>query len=269
MNNNIFRMVQTAHEGNWTLSKRSIRKHWHSLFGLSLLFFTFFNLYSPTTGYHIDTAQEQISYDVATSILTDSEESPSPCTPQQEDIVLDTLLIGVPSDATESSVQGALQVDSLRDLVVEKFWPEFNMALVRIPEQDSSPIIAAHADAIQRLERYRQILEQIPEIQYVNYNSWLSVADWIAPSPSTHSAYAHQLSTETVEYVEQDPANSEETVVALIDSGYGTLDVDNTTYSLWENQVEIDGISGVDDDKNGFVDDYNGWDWRGYRIGCH
>lgn len=50
--------------------------------------------------------------------------------------------------------------------------------------------------------------------------------------------------------------------VAVLDSG---LDVNheifNGTGRLWENSAEINGAPGVDDDGNGYVDDFHGWNF--------
>jgi len=51
-------------------------------------------------------------------------------------------------------------------------------------------------------------------------------------------------------------------IVAVIDSG---LDVNHEVFDgtgkLWENTAEVNGELGVDDDGNGYVDDYNGWNF--------
>ncbi len=59
--------------------------------------------------------------------------------------------------------------------------------------------------------------------------------------------------------MKQKCANSK-VVVAVIDTG---LDVSHPSLknSLWVNEVEKNGRPGVDDDRNGFVDDVNGWDF--------
>jgi subtilisin family serine protease len=49
-------------------------------------------------------------------------------------------------------------------------------------------------------------------------------------------------------------------VVAVIDSGIDTS-IPQLRESLWVNEGEIPG-NGVDDDRNGYVDDINGWDFR-------
>lgn len=50
-------------------------------------------------------------------------------------------------------------------------------------------------------------------------------------------------------------------VVAIIDSGIET-DHEDLKTSIWTNVDEIPG-NGIDDDKNGYVDDINGWDFIG------
>ncbi|MCB9062305.1 MAG: S8 family serine peptidase [Halobacteriovoraceae bacterium] len=48
--------------------------------------------------------------------------------------------------------------------------------------------------------------------------------------------------------------------IAIIDTGidYNHPDLKN---NIWVNQAEIDGLPGVDDDNNGYVDDIHGWDF--------
>ncbi len=50
------------------------------------------------------------------------------------------------------------------------------------------------------------------------------------------------------------------TVVAVVDSGldYGHPDI---VGNVWANQAEVGGAPGVDDDRNGYVDDLRGWDF--------
>ena len=49
-------------------------------------------------------------------------------------------------------------------------------------------------------------------------------------------------------------------VIAVIDTG-AALDHPLIRDSLWVNQAELDGLEGVDDDGNGFVDDIHGYDF--------
>lgn len=56
------------------------------------------------------------------------------------------------------------------------------------------------------------------------------------------------------------------TVVAVIDSG---LDKNHALFqnsnSVWQNETEINGLAGVDDDRNGYIDDFNGWNFCNNR----
>ena len=53
---------------------------------------------------------------------------------------------------------------------------------------------------------------------------------------------------------------SEDVVVAIVDTGvdYNHPDLKNI---VWVNEAEANGTPGVDDDRNGFVDDVHGWDF--------
>jgi subtilisin family serine protease len=54
-------------------------------------------------------------------------------------------------------------------------------------------------------------------------------------------------------------------IVAVIDGGIDTAHVDLKSI-LWRNELEIGG-NGLDDDKNGFVDDVHGWNFIGSTKG--
>lgn len=56
-------------------------------------------------------------------------------------------------------------------------------------------------------------------------------------------------------------------VVAVIDSGIDTLHEDLKKV-LWVNQKEIPG-NGIDDDKNGYIDDVHGWNFLGSKDGTN
>jgi len=55
-------------------------------------------------------------------------------------------------------------------------------------------------------------------------------------------------------------------VIAVIDTGvaYNHPDLDDgTNDNIWTNDAELNGILGFDDDGNGYIDDYYGWDFLG------
>jgi subtilisin family serine protease len=67
------------------------------------------------------------------------------------------------------------------------------------------------------------------------------------------------------EFVKSKNLKSTPVIVAVIDSGVDTLHEDLKPI-LWRNPKEIPG-NGIDDDKNGYVDDVNGWNFLGGRDG--
>jgi subtilisin family serine protease len=67
------------------------------------------------------------------------------------------------------------------------------------------------------------------------------------------------------EFVTAKKLKSKTVIVAVIDSGVDTLHEDLKDV-LWRNPKEIPG-NGIDDDKNGYVDDYYGWNFLGGRDG--
>ncbi len=67
------------------------------------------------------------------------------------------------------------------------------------------------------------------------------------------------------EFVKAKNLKSNKIVVAVIDSGIDTLHEDLKPV-LWRNPKEIPG-NGIDDDKNGYVDDIYGWNFLGGKDG--
>ena len=52
----------------------------------------------------------------------------------------------------------------------------------------------------------------------------------------------------------------DEVLVAIVDSGID-YNHEDLAERIWINRAELDGIEGVDDDQNGYVDDVRGWDF--------
>ncbi|MBI5370534.1 MAG: S8 family peptidase [Sphingobacteriales bacterium] len=67
------------------------------------------------------------------------------------------------------------------------------------------------------------------------------------------------------QFVKSKKLKSTTVIVAVIDSGIDTLHEDLVSV-LWKNPKEIPG-NGIDDDKNGYVDDIHGWNFLGGRDG--
>lgn len=67
------------------------------------------------------------------------------------------------------------------------------------------------------------------------------------------------------EFVKSKNLKSKTVIVAVIDSGIDTTHEDLSPI-LWKNPGEIPG-NGIDDDKNGYVDDIHGWNFIGGKNG--
>lgn len=59
--------------------------------------------------------------------------------------------------------------------------------------------------------------------------------------------------------VDQEP---ESVIVAVMDTG---IDINHPALknNIWNNTAEVNGIEGIDDDGNGYIDDYYGWNFLG------
>ena len=110
------------------------------------------------------------------------------------------------------------------------------------------------------------------EAQYcVNDNTFVQMEDTVAKAPqnwfnldyqadkvrgvSTEKAYAELLGKKKTKTV----------IVAIIDSGID-IEHEDLEGKIWTNPKEIAG-NGVDDDKNGYIDDINGWNFIGNANG--
>ncbi len=67
------------------------------------------------------------------------------------------------------------------------------------------------------------------------------------------------------DFIKAKKLKSRQVVVAVIDSGIDTLHEDLKPI-LWTNKKEIPG-NGIDDDKNGYIDDVHGWNFLGGKDG--
>jgi subtilisin family serine protease len=54
--------------------------------------------------------------------------------------------------------------------------------------------------------------------------------------------------------------NSNEVVIAVIDTGVD-YNHEDLAANMWLNEHELNGVVGVDDDGNGYIDDIKGWDF--------
>ena len=93
--------------------------------------------------------------------------------------------------------------------------------------------------------------------------------------PSSGSSSTSTLSVQAVEDIDIDlpealesienssnATGNREAIVALVDTGI-MYDHADLADNMWQNTAEINGTAGVDDDGNGYIDDYYGWNFYG------
>lgn len=88
---------------------------------------------------------------------------------------------------------------------------------------------------------------------------------WHLLNPKDSGNYYGISLSQAYDFVKTKKLKSTPVIVAVIDSGVDTLHEDLKPI-LWKNPKEIPG-NGIDDDKNGYVDDVYGWNFLGGRDG--
>ncbi len=132
-----------------------------------------------------------------------------------------------------------------------------DMAMMQIKTTDSNQI---------------NYLKSHPDVEFVEPNYRLSaspteVSEMGVP-PSGSDSYTQSLAptqvTEAWAVAKAYNHATAKTIVAVIDSGLATTHgVFADSNSIWKNQAELHGTAGVDDDRNGYIDDIQGWNFVG------
>src|SRR5688500_11901304 len=87
--------------------------------------------------------------------------------------------------------------------------------------------------------------------------------DWYLKDPETDSVQGVSSERAYATLLKGKPSRT--VVVAVIDSGVD-IEHEDLNDNLWINEDEIAG-NGVDDDKNGYIDDVHGWNFIGGKEG--
>ncbi|MBK8983626.1 MAG: S8 family serine peptidase [Ignavibacteria bacterium] len=101
------------------------------------------------------------------------------------------------------------------------------------------------------------------EIQYKFSSPEKELPDWTRLDPEK-DGYEGTRTLAFYEYIKTlspEPVSSE-VIVAVIDSGFD-IDHPDLKDNVWQNMAEVNGTLGIDDDNNGYVDDFNGWNFLG------
>lgn len=119
-------------------------------------------------------------------------------------------------------------------------------------------------------EAAKNALYANPEVEFIEPNYILTVnpqdVSAMGSPPSSNDAYIQnnaQVQVKESWSIAKPYNQGSKTVVAIIDTG---LDRSHSLFAdsgaIWENTAEKNGLPGVDDDGNGYIDDINGWNFN-------
>lgn len=161
------------------------------------------------------------------------------------------LLVGLAPTLSPAQADALLAEQGLTRV---RHWPEFGLAAARL----AAPAGGRAQD--QALGLAAAALARSPDVRYVEQDWAIEAASHRTPNDPYYSdqwALARINASVAWEATLGDP----NLVIALIDSGIDLTHEDLAGMSIWRNQAELAGLPGEDDDGNGYVDDFTGWDW--------
>ena len=99
-------------------------------------------------------------------------------------------------------------------------------------------------------------------IDFISYSEEGDLPDWALLSPE--DGYEGVRTNEFYKYLKtlSSVPERKDVIVAVIDSGFD-IDHPDLKNNIWINEKEINGFENVDDDNNGYVDDFHGWNFLG------
>ena len=129
-----------------------------------------------------------------------------------------------------------------KDILV-KYIDEFEPATINVPKNVNFSEFLAY-------------YQKNPSVEYAEPNYTYRAA--IIPSDTYYNSqwYLAKIKAPQVWDIVRESPN---VVIAIIDSGV-QIDHPDLRDNIWQNKKEITG-NGIDDDRNGFIDDVNGWDF--------
>ena len=103
-----------------------------------------------------------------------------------------------------------------------------------------------------------RLLRQRPDVEYAAPNVLMEVAG-TPNDPYFSQQYGPQM-IRMPELWDKPLITTKRPVIAIIDTG-ADIGHPDLVENLWTNEAELNGLTGVDDDGNGYVDDIHGWNF--------
>src|SRR5258708_21281091 len=110
---------------------------------------------------------------------------------------------------------------------------------------------------------YSFILMLLAQFSFAQSKSTVVPLNWFLLDPQQDSVQGMSVEKTYMTLLKDQPAR--EIIVAVVDSG---IDIDHEDLKdvIWTNTKEIPN-NGIDDDKNGYIDDVHGWNFIGGKNG--
>ena len=171
---------------------------------------------------------------------------------------------------------GMMNIDDLMPLTgAQVSKKQLSVRGVRLaPDQNLSKLCNITFDTakVKTVDDAIMMLERLPEVEYAEPNyivrimsSSASDTIYTHTDSATYTAeplYSQQwgLSKINLPWLWKQPKNKKRPVIAILDTGV-EIDHPDLAGNIWNNEAEINGVGGQDDDANGFFDDIHGYDF--------
>ena len=136
-------------------------------------------------------------------------------------------------------------------------WPDtFKTDEILVKYKASSEAVSIRIDPGEDYNKTLNYYQKLPMVEYAEPD-YIFQASIIPSDTYFNNQWYLQKIKATLAWNET--RESPEAVIAILDSGV-QIDHPDLKDNIWTNKKEIAG-NGIDDDKNGFIDDVNGWDF--------
>jgi hypothetical protein len=152
------------------------------------------------------------------------------------------------------------QISNAGIVSLKKLFPEKSSVLRKSVSSPLSNIYQARFEGDKSPQEMAKLVSTWPGVVYAEPKYYRYISQEIPNDTSYNIQSEYYQVIQAPEAWEQVKGEQGEVIIAIVDGGTDITHPDLSN-NIWQNQDEVDGITGVDDDGNGFVDDYYGWNF--------